>query len=301
MYFGSGAYGVKAAAETYFGSGVLTLTLHESALLAALIKAPALYDPRDHPRMALRRRNYVIDRMVELGSATHAEGDEAKHAPLGVLPDPPRISTKQPYFVEAVRQEILRDGRLGANRDARDDTLFRGGLDIETTLVPELQAAARRAVDSVLNQPGDPEAALVAIRPSTGQIVAMIAGRDWNASQVNLALGRARRWLRAAVRLRVQADRRGRRARGRDPSRHSLPVGTRDVHVRQRRPMDGSQLGGLGGRVGTSRRGDGPLDQRRLRAPRPPARQWSGLDASRADGGEDPAPAARPSRWARLR
>jgi penicillin-binding protein 1A len=190
VYFGAGAYGVKAAAETYFDRSQLTLTLHESALLAALIKAPAIYDPRDHPKRARERRDYVIDRMAELGSASAIEAAAAKAAPLRVVPDPPRISTRQPYFVEAVRQEILRDKHLGNNRDARDDALFRGGLHIETTLVPRLQSVARRAVDSVLNQPGDPEAALVAIRPSTGQIVAMIAGRDWNVSQVNLALGR---------------------------------------------------------------------------------------------------------------
>jgi penicillin-binding protein 1A len=190
VYLGQGAYGVKAAAETYFGKGVLTLTLPQAATLAALIKAPAIYDPRDHPQRAMARRNYVIDRMVSLGTATTTEGEAAKLAPLGVLRDPPRFSTRQPYFVEAVRQEILRDKRLGATRDARDKALFSGGLHIETTLVPRLQAAARRAVDGVLNQPGDPEAALVAIRPSTGQIVAMVAGRDWNVSQVNLALGR---------------------------------------------------------------------------------------------------------------
>ena len=191
VYFGEGAYGIKAAAENYFESGVLGLTIHESAMLAALIKAPAIYDPRDHPKRALRRRNYVIDRMVHVGTATPVEAEAAKAAPLGVVPDPPRFSTKEPYFVEAVRQELLRDRRLGANLDDRDKAIFSGGLTVETTLVPRLQAAARAAVDSILNQPGDPEAALVAIRPSTGQVVAMIAGRDWKASQVNLALGRA--------------------------------------------------------------------------------------------------------------
>lgn len=190
VYFGSGAYGAKAAAEEFFGRDVGRLTLHESALLAALIKAPAFYDPRDDPKKALQRRDYVIDRMVAVGSANASEATAAKRAPLGVIEDPPRLSTRQPYFVEAVRQEILRDRRLGADRDARDKMLFQGGLEVETTLVPKLQKAARQAVDSVLNQPGDPEAALVAIRPSTGQIVSMIAGRDWNASQVNLALGR---------------------------------------------------------------------------------------------------------------
>ena len=190
VYFGQGAYGVKAAAETYFDRSQLTLALHEAATLAALIKAPAIYDPRDHPKLARVRRDYIIDRMVDLGTASAADAAAAKAAPLGVVPDPPRISTRQPYFVEAVRQEILGDKRLGQNRDERDKVLFSGGLEIESTLVPRLQAAARRAVDSILNQPGDPEAALVAIRPSTGQIVAMIAGRDWSASQVNLALGR---------------------------------------------------------------------------------------------------------------
>ena len=190
VYFGAGAYGVQAAAEAYFGRTAATLTLHESALLAAVIKAPAIYDPRDHPRRARARRDYVIDRMVELGTATPEEAARATAAPLGVIPDPPKISTQQPYFVEAVRQELLRDRRLGGDRDQRDHALFRGGLDIATTLVPRLQRAARGAVDSILDQPGDPEAALVAIRPSTGQIVAMIAGRDWNRSQVNLALGR---------------------------------------------------------------------------------------------------------------
>jgi len=190
VYLGSGAYGVKAAAETYFGRDVSNVSLSEAALLAALIKAPATYDPRDHPRRATRRRDYVLDRMAELEMITPVQAATAKTEALGVLEDPPRIATRQPYFVEAVRQEILGDKRFGATRDARDKQIWRGGLEIETTLVPRLQRAARRAVDSVLNQPGDPEAALVAIRPGTGQIVAMIAGRDWDASQVNLALGK---------------------------------------------------------------------------------------------------------------
>ena len=190
VYLGQGAYGVKAAAETYFGRDSFSLAVHEAALLAALIKAPARYDPRDHPKKALERRNYVIDRVAELEMISASDAAAAKGADLGVIPDPPRFVTRQPYFVEAVRQEILRDPRLGENRDERDDELWRGGLTIESTLVPRLQRAARQAVDAVLNQPGDPDAALVAIRPSTGQIVAMVGGRDWGLSQVNLALGK---------------------------------------------------------------------------------------------------------------
>ncbi|HEX2235784.1 MAG TPA: PBP1A family penicillin-binding protein [Actinomycetota bacterium] len=189
VYFGSGAYGVKAAAEAYFRRGLTALSTADSALLAAVIKAPALYDPRAHPRRARARRDYVLARMRELGYLTRRAVSRAGAAPLGVAHDPPRVPAREPYFVEAVRQEILADPRFGRTRDQRDARLREGGLRVDTTLVPSLQDAADDAVASVLDQPGDPEAALVAIRPRTGRIVAMIGGRDWSASQVNLALG----------------------------------------------------------------------------------------------------------------
>ncbi|HEY7874129.1 MAG TPA: PBP1A family penicillin-binding protein [Actinomycetota bacterium] len=191
LYWGEGAYGVRAAAETYFGHGVGRLTLDESALLAALIKSPAYYDPRDHPGHARTRRNYVLDRMVQLGWTTRVEAREARHAGLGVTPRPPRIATRRPYFVEAVKREILTDRRFGSSEEERARSLYTGGLKVETTLEPDLQRAAEGAVRDVLDQPGDPEAALVALRPRSGRIVAMVGGRSWSRSQVNLALGRA--------------------------------------------------------------------------------------------------------------
>ena len=191
VYFGEGAYGVKAAAETYFGHGVSKLTVVKSALLAALIKSPALYDPREHPARARARRDYVLRRLVRLGFLGHGRARKLRRAGLGVPEKPPRIADREPYFVEAVKRELLSDPRLGRRERERAATVWRGGLQIETTLDPELQKAAGDAVAAVLNQPGDPEAAVVAIRPQTGQIVAMIGGRDWSASQVNLALGTA--------------------------------------------------------------------------------------------------------------
>ena len=191
VYFGDGAYGIKAAAETFFGHGASKISLPEASLLAAVIKAPAIYNPREHPRRAMGRRNYVLTRMQVLGLIPATLARTAKDAPLGVLGDPPQITTRRPYFVEAVKREILLDRRLGRTDNDRARVLYRGGLRVETTLVPELQTAAERAVRSVLNQPGDPEAALVAIDPTTGEIVAMVGGSDWSASQVNLALGRA--------------------------------------------------------------------------------------------------------------
>jgi 1A family penicillin-binding protein len=189
VYFGEGAYGVKAATETYFRGGLGSLTNARAALLASLIKAPSYYDPRAHPRRAVLRRNYVLERMAELGHLDASALQRAAREPLGVTNAAPRVRTKQPYFVEAVRQEILKDPRLGATPDERDQRLREAGLRIDTTLVPRLQAAAERAVKSTLDRPDDPEAALVALRPQNGRIVAMVGGRDWQTSQVNLALG----------------------------------------------------------------------------------------------------------------
>lgn len=191
VYFGDGAYGIKAAAETYFDKDVDELTTADAALLAGLIKAPSGYNPRDHADRALARRNAVLRRMSALGMLSSARAGRLAGGPLGVLADPPRIASRQPYFVEAVKRELLSDKRFGTNEDERARALYKGGLRVETTLVPRLQGYAERAVAGILNQPGDPAAALVAIRPQTGEIVAMVGGRDWNASQVNLALGRA--------------------------------------------------------------------------------------------------------------
>ncbi len=191
VYFGEGAYGARAAAETFFGRDVQDLGVADAALLAALIKAPATYDPRRHPRRALARRDYVLRRMEELGHLSRERMTQALRSGLGITPNPPRVPTNEPYFVEAVRQELLRDRRLGRSDAERARSLYEGGLKVETTLVPRLQDAAERAVEQVLGRPGDPEASLVAVRPATGEVVAMVGGRDWRQSQVNLALGAA--------------------------------------------------------------------------------------------------------------
>ena len=189
VYFGEGAYGIEAAAETFFGTSASGLTLNQSALLAGLIKSPANYDPREHPSAAATRRNYVLERMAALADISEARAARSAVAPLDVTPAPPRYALREPYFVEAVTREVTSDVRLGTTEARRERILWEGGLRVNTTLVPRLQRAAENAVDSVLNQPGDPAAAVVAIRPRTGHIVAMVGGRDWSLSQVNLALG----------------------------------------------------------------------------------------------------------------
>ena len=191
VYFGAGAYGVKAATQNFFGHGVSTLELHESALLASVIKAPALYDPREYPRRALRRRDYVLDRLTELKMVDAVSAANARTQPLGVRPKPEPPDTRQPYFVEAVKREVLSDKRFGTDEVYRAGELYRGGMRITSTIDLRLQGMAERAVQNVLDQPGDPSAALVAIDPRTGKVLAMVGGRDWSESQVNLALGKA--------------------------------------------------------------------------------------------------------------
>ncbi|HZJ50933.1 MAG TPA: PBP1A family penicillin-binding protein [Actinomycetota bacterium] len=189
VYFGDGAYGVEAAAETFFDHGVGRLTPAKSALLAAVIKSPEHYNPRNHPGTARARRNYILRRLAAPDMVGSRRARRARHSRLQVVERLPRVPTRQPYFVEAVKRELMADRLLGTTERERAAALWTGGLEVETTLDLELQRAAEEAVAGILNQPGDPEAALVAIRPSSGEIVAMVGGRDWSTSQVNLALG----------------------------------------------------------------------------------------------------------------
>ncbi|HEU0017458.1 MAG TPA: transglycosylase domain-containing protein, partial [Methyloceanibacter sp.] len=139
IYLGVGAYGVAAAAQSYWDKALNELTLADCAYLATLPKAPSNYDPFKFADRAVARRNWVIDRVVENGFATKEEGEAAKAQPLGVIKrvSGPKIFASE-YFAEEVRREIL--DRFG------EDKLYGGGLSVRTTLDPRLQAAARKAL-----------------------------------------------------------------------------------------------------------------------------------------------------------
>ena len=189
VYFGQGAYGAKTAADIFFGHDIAQLRVHEAALLAAMIKSPTLYDPRENPKNAVQRRNYVIDRMAELEHIDGRAASRAKRMGLSVTPSAPPLTLRQPYFVEAVKREVLDDERLGRTEQGRARALYKGGLSVTTTLHPGMQRMASTAVNSVLNLPGDPSGALITLDPHTGEILAMVGGKDFSTSQVNLALG----------------------------------------------------------------------------------------------------------------
>ncbi len=211
VYFGQGAYGIQAAAKTFFGKPVGDLSLGEGALLAGLIRSPEEYDPIDTPKVAKARRNLVLERMVSNGFADKDEA--ARAARRGLKLHPSKSGDRYPaaYFVDYVQRLITYDPRfdfLGDSITQRQKRLFQGGLRIHTTVDLEAQAAADEAIASVLEYESDPYASLVAIDPNTGYIKAMVGGRDWFAvrkkdqyAKLNLAIlnepgaGRVRNYI----------------------------------------------------------------------------------------------------------
>jgi penicillin-binding protein 1A len=199
VYFGEGAYGIEAAAWTYFSSHADRLTLPQAALLAGLVRSPAGYDPFSRPAAARSRRAEVLRRMTKLGHLQPGQAARAAAAPLGLRP--PRSRARRhaaPWFVRWVVDQLLDPGdrrfaALGSTRQARVASLFRGGLRITTTVDLAVQAEAERAARRVLAGSGGPYAALAAVEPGTGAVRAMVGGRDYfddrRFGRVNLATG----------------------------------------------------------------------------------------------------------------
>ena len=138
IYLGSGAYGVAAAAQTYFDKSLDELTLGEAAFLAGLPKAPNRYNPARFPQTAKARRDWVLDRMVEDGAATQAEAAQAESQPLELRHRQEAEQEKAPYFAEEVRREVL--ARYG------EKVLYGAGLSVRTSLDARLQAASDKAL-----------------------------------------------------------------------------------------------------------------------------------------------------------
>jgi membrane peptidoglycan carboxypeptidase len=200
VYFGSGAYGISAAAQHYFSEPVTALTLPQSALLAGVINNPSAFDPILNPTAATQRRNTVLDRMLVTypTSYTAAQINAAEQAPLGIheqdIPNGCATATA-PFFCDYVVHDILNGTEFGATVTDRENLLRRGGLVVTTTLDPRTQLAAQNAVDNVV--PPDPSkndglaAAIDMVDPQTGAIKAMAVDRDYGTglgqSELNLA------------------------------------------------------------------------------------------------------------------
>jgi penicillin-binding protein 1B len=202
-------HGVGLGAEHYFGKPVEHLTLAESATLVALVKGPSIYDPIRHPQKALERRNLVLRETRDLGSITLEQYAQARSAPLGVAAKPSTGTTPHPAFVDLVYRQLRRD---------YDETDLRAeGLRIFTTLDPRVQARAESALEKKLAQFdrdrrfGDPglEGAVVVIDSQTGEVQAVVGGRDVKFRGFNRALDAARpvgSLLKPAIYLTALAD-----------------------------------------------------------------------------------------------
>jgi penicillin-binding protein 1B len=191
--------GFGEAAQAYFGKDVRQLNLPECALLAGIIQSPSRLNPYRHPERALERRNLVLDAMVETGEVTKAQAEEAKAAPEGISPGA-FDAGEAPYFVDLVRDQLIQ--RLG------DADYNQHGLRIYTSLDPQLQQIAQDAVAAGMKHVDDlvearrerqvraalkagtqppaaesPQVALIALNPHTGQVLALVGGRNYGISQ----------------------------------------------------------------------------------------------------------------------
>ncbi len=206
VYLGNGAYGVQAGAETYFGVSVGELDVGQSAFLAGMIANPSTFDPIRRPEAATARRALALRRLVSYGRLTAEEAALYAETPLPtainqVLPQ------AQDYFVEEVKQQLLDDERLGATPEERYYSVFRGGLQIHTTLDPRAQLMATTARNDVLAEvapEGTPTAtvpiaphpetgvprfatgAVVSVEPGTGAVRAMVGGSGFEAEKYNV-------------------------------------------------------------------------------------------------------------------
>jgi penicillin-binding protein 1B len=196
--------GFGEAAQAYFGKDVKQLNLAECAMLAGMIQHPSYLNPYRHPDRVLARRNLVLDSMVETGAITKDQAERAKDEPLH-LSTLSVDASEAPYFVDLVHEQL--------NQKLGERDFNREGLHIYTTLDPDLQRVATSAVESTIHvvdeqvdklyarrhrvRPGEPAApsepitypqvALVALNPHTGQVLALVGGRNYGQSQLNHA------------------------------------------------------------------------------------------------------------------
>jgi len=176
---GRTAVGVEAAAQIYFSKPAKKLNLVESAMLAGLPQAPSINNPLQNEAGALERRNEVLDAMADQGYISDSEAVEAKDEPIKVNPSNRYSEIREPYFFDFVQQQLIQE--YGVN------TVRQGGLKVYTTIDPDLQVAARNAIENHLYYSDDPSAAVVSIDPSTGFVKAMASSGGYADSQFNLA------------------------------------------------------------------------------------------------------------------
>jgi len=208
VYFGSGAYGLQAAAETYWGyESASEMGWAEAALLAGIIRSPRAFDPTRFPESARARRSTVFDRLVATGHLTAEEAEELEFAALPAERQKPKDLAPTEYFYQDALEQVLNDETiLGGDPTERFNAVYRGGLKIYTTIIPEAQLAAEKARDELVpdisqdcftsqRRDGDPDGdclpnftvAIASIDSHTGAVRALVGGPDFQRIRFNLA------------------------------------------------------------------------------------------------------------------
>jgi penicillin-binding protein 1A len=165
VFYGNHAFGVQAAAQTYYTRNASELTLPQAALIAGLPQAPTAYDPFAHPWKAKARRNQVLRALLEQGRITPAQFRWARSQRLRLRPAQLYSKVRQPYFFDFVQRQLV--ARFGSR------AVSSGGLRVRTTIDRRLETLAGRALNAILRQRRDPAGALVAIDPRNGHIKAI--------------------------------------------------------------------------------------------------------------------------------
>ncbi|HJM21411.1 MAG TPA: transglycosylase domain-containing protein, partial [Acidimicrobiales bacterium] len=190
IYFGNGAYGLQAAAETYFGKDVAALDIGDAAFLAGLIRSPGIYDGFEDVEIAGKRRSMSLHSAEEAGII---DTDERERFEQRGLPDrnrsPQRTdeTLRRDYFLDEVTEALLKHPALGETYQERFAQVYNGGLRVWTTFDPTLQKHMEQAVREVLPEGSDDfEVAMASVDPSTGAVRAFIAGPEFADFQFNL-------------------------------------------------------------------------------------------------------------------
>ncbi|MDH6374804.1 1A family penicillin-binding protein [Paenibacillus sp. PastF-3] len=187
IYYGHGAYGIEAASQMYFGKSAVDLDLAESTMLAGIPKGPTNYSPYNHLDNAKKRQKIILTVMTNLGEITQEEAGKAVQENLNLKPQGQKDTTVvAPYFRDYIRNLATESLHISS------DELEQGGLNVYTTLDPDMQHAAEQAVDKEMDQKSDLETALVSIDPRTGYIKAMVGGKNYRTNQYNHALATTR-------------------------------------------------------------------------------------------------------------
>ena len=185
-YFGDGSHGIQAASRHYFSKPASRLNLRQAALLAGLVKNPTAYDPTNDPEGARKRRDVVLNRMLELNVISQTEADRAMRRGLGLDVTPSRngcVSSRAPFFCDFAVQYLMADRSLGKSPEERRSLLYSGGLTVKTTIDPRMQRAADNSVRRHVFPTDQAIGGLAMVQPGSGEVRALSQSRPMGANK----------------------------------------------------------------------------------------------------------------------